>query len=76
MFELFILVFFVWLMIKATVLSLKLTWGLARITASILMVLALPLLILSLLFVGGLALMAPVAIIVIAISIMKSCVDL
>lgn len=76
MFELFILVFFVWLMIKATVLSLKLTWGLARITASILMVLALPLLILSLLFVGGLALMAPVAIIAIAISIMKSCVDL
>ena len=76
MFELFVIVFFVWLLIKATVLSLKLTWGLARITASILMVLALPLLILSLLFVGGLALMAPVAIIVIAISIMKSCVDL
>ena len=76
MFELFILVFFVWLTIKAAVLSLKLTWGLARITASILMVLALPLLILSLLFVGGLALMAPVAIVAIAISIMKSCVDL
>ena len=76
MFELFILVFFVWLMIKATVLSLKLTWGLAKITASILMVLALPLLILSLLFVGGLAIVAPVAIICIAIGIMKTCVDI
>ena len=76
MFELFVIVFFVWLMIKATVLSLKLTWGLAKITASILMVLALPLLILSLLFVGGLAIIAPVAIIAIAICIMKSCVDI
>lgn len=74
MFELLTIVVFVWLLIKAIGLAFKLTWGMAKIVASILMVLALPLLIVCLLFVGGAILIVPVAMIGIAAGIMKSCI--
>ena len=74
MFELLTIVVFVWLLIKTIGLALKLTWGMAKIVASILMVLALPLLIVCLLFVGGAILIVPVAMIGIAAGIMKSCI--
>ena len=74
MFELLVIVAFVWLLIKAVGLAFKLTWGMAKIVASILMVLALPLLIVCLLFVGGAILIIPVAMIGIAAGIMKSCI--
>ena len=74
MFELLTIVVFVWLLIKAIGLAFKLTWGMAKIFASILMVLALPLLIVCLLFVGGAILIVPVAMIGIAAGIMKSCI--
>ena len=74
MFELLTIVVFVWLTIKAIGLAFKLTWGMAKIVASILMVLALPLLIVCLLFVSGAILIVPVAMIGIAAGIMKSCI--
>ena len=74
MFELLTIVVFVWLLIKAIGLAFKLTWGMAKIVASILIVLALPLLIVCLLFVGGAILIIPVAMIGIAAGIMKSCI--
>ena len=74
MFELLTIVVFAWLLIKAIGLAFKLTWGMAKIIASILMVLALPLLIVCLLFVGGAILIIPVAMIGIAAGIMKSCI--
>ena len=74
MFELLTIVVFVWLLIKAIGLAFKLTWGMAKIIASILVVLALPLLIVCLLFVGGAILIVPVAMIGIAAGIMKSCI--
>ena len=74
MFELLTIVVFVWLLAKAIGLAFKLTWGMAKIVASILMVLALPLLIVCLLFVGGAILIVPVAMIGIAAGIMKSCI--
>jgi len=74
MFELLTIIVFVWLLIKAIGLAFKLTWGMAKIVASILMVLALPLLIVCLLFVGGAILIVPVAMIGIAAGIMKSCI--
>ena len=73
MFELFISIVFAWLLIQTTGLALRLTWGLAKITAGILMVLALPMLIVCLLFVGGAVLLIPVAMIAVAAGIMKSC---
>ena len=74
MFELLTIVVFVWLLIKTIGLAFKLTWGMAKIVASILMVLALPLLIVCLLFVGGAILIVPVAMIGIAAGIMKACI--
>ena len=74
MFELLTIVVFVWLLIKTIGLAFKLTWGMAKIIASILLVLALPLLIVCLLFVGGAILIVPVAMIGIAAGIMKSCI--
>ena len=74
MFELLTIVVFVWLLAKAIGLAFKLTWGMAKIVASILIVLALPLLIVCLLFVGGAILIVPVAMIGIAAGIMKSCI--
>ena len=75
MFELLTIIVFAWLLIKAIGLAFKLTWGMAKIIASILMVLALPLLIVCLLFVGGAILIVPVAMIGIAAGIMKSCIN-
>ena len=74
MFELLIFVLFIWLMGKAIGLSLRLTWGAAKIAAGILMLMALPILIVCFVFVGGIALLIPVAMIAIAAGILKACV--
>lgn len=74
MFEIVTLVVFIWLMVKAIGLAFKLTWGIAKIIASILMVLALPALIVCMIFVGGIALLAPLILIGIAAGILKACV--
>lgn len=74
MFELLVIAFFVWLLIKTIGLAFRLTWGFVKIVASILMVLALPVLIASLLFAGGIVLLIPVAMIGIAFGIMTACI--
>ena len=74
MFELLTIAIFVWLMVKAIGLVLKLTWGTAKVIASILIGLALPVLIVCFVFVGGIALLVPVAMIAIAAGIVKACV--
>ena len=71
MFELLIIAIFLWLLVKAIGLAFKLTWGVAKITASILIGLAFPVLIVCFLFVGGIALLVPVAMIAIAAGIVK-----
>ncbi len=71
MFELLIIAIFLWLLVKAIGLAFKLTWGVAKITASILIGLALPVLIVCFVFVGGIALLVPVAMIAIAAGIVK-----
>ena len=74
MFELLIFVLFVWLTVKAIGLAFRLTWGVAKIAASILMVRALPILILCFVFVGGITLLIPIVMIAIAVGILKACV--
>lgn len=73
MFELIIFILFGWLFFKAIRLALKLTWGAAKIIASIVFALALPVLIICLLFAGGLILLLPVAMAVIGFGILKAC---
>lgn len=74
MFELLTVIVFVWLLVKAVGLAFKLTWGVAKVIASILMVVALPVLVVCLIFVGGIALIVPIAVIGIAVGILKACV--
>lgn len=64
---------FVWLMVKAVRLMLRLTWGAAKLVAGILMVAALPILAICLIFASGVALLIPIAVIGIVIGILKSC---
>ena len=73
MFELLTIVIFIWLLVKAIGLAFKLTWGVAKIAASILIGLAFPVLIVCLVFVGGIALLVPIVMIAIAAGILKAC---
>ena len=73
MFELLVIIAFLWLMFKAIGLAFKLTWNLAKIVASILMVLALPLLVVAILFWSGIALLIPVALLCGAFGMLKAC---
>ena len=74
MFELLTLVLFAWLFVKVIGLTLRMTWGIAKITVSLLIGLALPVLFVSLIFIGGIALLVPIAMIAIAAGIVKVCV--
>jgi len=74
MFELLTIVLFIWLLAKAIGLAFKLTWGAAKIAASILIAIAMPFLIGCLLFAGGIVLLIPVILIAIAVGILKAVV--
>ena len=73
MFELLVIAFFIWLLVKSIGLAFKLTWGVAKIVASVLIGLAFPALMVCLVFVGGIALLVPIAMIAIAAGILKAC---
>ena len=74
MMELVLLVLFCWLFFKAVGLAFRMAWGTAKVIASILFALAVPLLVLCLIFAGGLFLMLPLAMIGIAFGLLKACV--
>ena len=74
MFELLTTALFLWLAVKAIGLCLRLTWGFTKLAVGLLIVLAFPALLGCLLFVGGIALLIPLAMIAIAAGIVKSCV--
>ena len=71
MFELIVIILFIWLSIKAISLAIRLTWGAAKIVASLLMVIALPVLIGCILFASGVILLIPILLIAVAIGILK-----
>ena len=73
MFELLTVAIFIWLLVKAAGFAFKLTWGVAKIVAAILIGVALPVLIVCLVFVGGIALLVPLGMIAIAVGILKAC---
>ena len=74
MFEIICVMLFGWLFIKALGLAFKLTWGAAKIIATILFVIALPSLIGGLLLAGGLLLIVPVGLVAIAAGVLKAAV--
>lgn len=74
MFELLIVFFFIWLFFKTVKLALKVAWGAARIAASVLFTLAVPMLIGCILLSGGILLLLPIILLAAAFGLLKACV--
>lgn len=74
MLELLAVIVFCWLFFKAVGLAFRMAWGTAKIIASLLFTIAVPLLILCLVFAGGIFLLLPLALIGIAFGVLKACV--
>ncbi len=74
MMELLIVIAFCWLFFKAIGLAFRAAWGAAKIIASLLFAVAVPLLILCLVFAGGVFLLVPVALVAVAFGLLKACV--
>lgn len=73
MMELLVVIMFCWLFFKAIGLAFRMAWGTAKILASVLFTVAVPLLILCLVFAGGVFLLLPLALIGIAFGVLKAC---
>ena len=74
MMELLLVILFCWLLFKAVKLAFRMAWGTAKIIASILFAVAVPLLVLCLVFAGGLVLLLPLALVGIAFGVLKACI--
>lgn len=74
MLEILCVLLFCWLGFKALKLAFRVAWGAARIIASILFAVAIPALVLCLVFAGGLLILIPVAMIAIAFGLLKACI--
>lgn len=70
-FEIAVTVLFIWIFLKALKLTFKITWGLTKIIAIIMFVIALPVLIGCLFFAGGAILLLPLTLIVCAFGLVK-----
>jgi len=74
MLEILLTIVTLWLFFKALGLAFRITWGAAKIIASLLFAVAIPLLGVILFFAGGLLVLVPLALIGLAFGILKSCV--
>lgn len=74
MLEILIVAAFVWLFFKTVGLGFRIAWGVAKIAASLLLILALPVLVICLIFAGGLVLLVPLAMIGAALGLLKTCI--
>ena len=74
MMEFLAVIVFCWLFFKAVGLAFRMAWGTAKIIASVLFAVAVPLLVLCLIFAGGIFLLLPLALIGIAFGLLKTCV--
>lgn len=74
MFKLLVTAAFLWLLIKSLGFMFRLTWGLAKVVAAILLVLALPSLIVCLVFASGVILLIPILLMAAAAIILKVCI--
>ena len=72
MLELIITVLCLWLFFKALGLMLRLTWGITKFLASLMFTIALPLLGFCLFFTGGLIILVPLGLVILAFGLLKS----
>ena len=74
MLELLTIILFCWLSFKLLGLFFRIAWGMAKFIASVLFVIALPMLVLCLMFAGGMLLLIPLGLLALALGILKTCV--
>ena len=74
MLELLTIILFCWLSVKLLGLFFRIAWGMAKFIASVLFVIALPMLVLGLFFAGGMLLLIPLGLLALAFGILKTCV--
>ena len=74
MLELLTIILFCWLSVKLLGLFFRIAWGMAKFIASVLFVIALPMLVLMLIFAGGMLLLIPLGLLALALGILKTCV--
>lgn len=72
MFEILVVIAFIGLTIKFFGLAFRISWGVAKIVASILFVLAFPVLMICMIFASGFALLLPITLVAVAIGMLRS----
>lgn len=72
MLEILTIILFCWLLFKTVGLAFRVAWGTAKLIASVLFVLAVPMLVISLLFAGGILLLVPLALVGMAFGLLKA----
>lgn len=72
--EILLVIAFCWLFFKALGLAFRMAWGTTKVIASVLFGIAVPLLVVCLMFLGGIALLLPLALVGIAFGLLKACV--
>ena len=72
MLDILLILFFCWLGFKVLKLLFKVAWGTAKIIASILLVVAVPALVICLVFAGGVMLLIPLALIALAFGMLRT----
>lgn len=73
MFEILVTLLSIWLFVGSIKLALKIAWGTTKIIASILLALAVPALVLCLIFASGAVLLVPTLLIAGAFGLLKRC---
>ena len=74
MLELLTIIVFCWLSFKLLGLFFRIAWGTAKLIASLLFVIALPMLVLGLFFAGGMLLLIPLGLVALGLGVLKACV--
>lgn len=74
MMEFLAVILLCWLFFKAMGLAFRMAWGTAKIIASLLFAVAVPLLIVCLVFAGGIFLLLPLALIGVAFGLVRACI--
>ena len=72
--DILLVILFCWLFFKAVGLAFRMAWGTAKILASLLFAVAVPLMVLCLIFAGGIFLLLPLALVGAAFGLLKACV--
>ena len=73
MFEILITLLSIWLFAGSVRLAFKIAWGTTKIIATVLLAVAVPILVLCLIFASGVMLLLPVALIAGAFGLLKKC---